>query len=92
MFAYNCSPSFNWQKHLSPAQMEKFQKEVRKSLLFVSLNIPFQLGAMGFKYQFITLAGFHANSFSMFDLARQYKDHGMLAYSALQQQEFAAEK
>ncbi|KAF8385060.1 icl-1, partial [Pristionchus pacificus] len=77
MFAYNCSPSFNWQKHLSPAQMEKFQKE---------------LGAMGFKYQFITLAGFHANSFSMFDLARQYKDHGMLAYSALQQQEFAAEK
>lgn len=47
---------------------------------------------MGFKYQFITLAGFHANSFSMFDLARQYKESGMLAYSALQQNEFDAEK
>ncbi|EGT58826.1 CBN-ICL-1 protein [Caenorhabditis brenneri] len=77
MFAYNCSPSFNWKKHLSPQQMEKFQKE---------------LGAMGFKYQFITLAGFHANSYSMFDLARNYKETGMLAYSALQEGEFAAEK
>ncbi|ETN78985.1 malate synthase A, partial [Necator americanus] len=77
MFAYNCSPSFNWKKHLSPAQMEKFQKE---------------LGALGFKYQFITLAGFHANSFSMFDLARNYKDKGMLAYSQLQEAEFESEK
>ncbi|CAJ0588130.1 unnamed protein product [Cylicocyclus nassatus] len=77
MFAYNCSPSFNWKQHLSPTQMEKFQKE---------------LGALGFKYQFITLAGFHANSFSMFDLARKYKDHGMHAYSELQEQEFEAEK
>ncbi|CAI4222944.1 unnamed protein product [Auanema sp. JU1783] len=77
MFAYNCSPSFNWKKHLSPAQMEKFQKE---------------LGAMGFKYQFITLAGFHANSFSMFDLARNYKEKGMAAYSALQESEFNAEQ
>ncbi|EPB79900.1 malate synthase A, partial [Ancylostoma ceylanicum] len=77
MFAYNCSPSFNWKKHLSPAQMEKFQKE---------------LGALGFKYQFITLAGFHANSYSMFDLARNYKDKGMLAYSQLQEAEFESEK
>ncbi|CAD6198398.1 unnamed protein product [Caenorhabditis auriculariae] len=77
MFAYNCSPSFNWKKHLTPTQMEKFQKE---------------LGAMGFKYQFITLAGFHANSYSMFDLARNYKEHGMLAYSKLQELEFDSEK
>lgn len=77
LFAYNCSPSFNWKKHLSPAQMEKFQKE---------------LGAMGFKYQFITLAGYHANSFSIFDLARGYKERGMAAYSELQQAEFAAEQ
>lgn len=77
MFAYNCSPSFNWRKHLSPAHMEKFQKE---------------LGAMGYKYQFITLAGFHANSFSMFDLARGYKEKGMLAYSNLQEAEFSAEQ
>ncbi|KAK6031648.1 putative malate synthase A [Ostertagia ostertagi] len=77
MFAYNCSPSFNWKQHLSPTQLEKFQKE---------------LGALGFKYQFITLAGFHANSYSMFDLARNYKEKGMLAYSSLQQQEFAAEQ
>lgn len=77
MFAYNCSPSFNWKQHLSPTQMEKFQKE---------------LGAMGFKYQFITLAGYHTNSFSIFDLSRGYKDKGMLAYSNLQEQEFASEK
>ncbi|CAJ0581900.1 unnamed protein product, partial [Mesorhabditis spiculigera] len=77
MFAYNCSPSFNWKQHLSPTQMEKFQKE---------------LGAMGFKYQFITLAGFHANSFSMFDLAKGYKERGMAAYSELQQKEFDAER
>ncbi|KAE9420449.1 hypothetical protein Angca_007372, partial [Angiostrongylus cantonensis] len=77
MFAYNCSPSFNWKKHLSTAQLEKFQKE---------------LGALGFKYQFITLAGFHANSFSMFDLARNYKQTGMLAYSMLQELEFESER
>ncbi|VDO27591.1 unnamed protein product [Haemonchus placei] len=77
MFAYNCSPSFNWKKHLSSSQLEKFQKE---------------LGALGFKYQFITLAGFHANSFSMFDLARNYREKGMLAYSNLQEAEFAAEQ
>ncbi|PIO58869.1 isocitrate lyase family protein [Teladorsagia circumcincta] len=52
----------------------------------------YELGALGFKYQFITLAGFHANSYSMFDLARNYKEKGMLAYSSLQQQEFAAEQ
>ncbi|CAJ0957263.1 unnamed protein product, partial [Mesorhabditis belari] len=77
MFAYNCSPSFNWKQHLAPAQMEKFQKE---------------LGAMGFKYQFITLAGFHANSFSMFDLAKGYRERGMAAYSELQEKEFSAER
>ncbi|TKR87391.1 hypothetical protein L596_011794 [Steinernema carpocapsae] len=77
MFAYNCSPSFNWKKHLSPSAMEKFQKE---------------LGAMGFKYQFITLAGFHANNFSMYDLARNYKERGMAAYSELQEKEFESEK
>ncbi|KAE9548627.1 hypothetical protein FO519_008162 [Halicephalobus sp. NKZ332] len=77
MFAYNCSPSFNWQKHLQRSDMEQFQKE---------------LGKMGFKYQFITLAGFHANNFSIFDLAKNYKERGMAAYSELQEKEFAAEK
>uniref|UniRef100_A0AC35GNE8 Malate synthase n=1 Tax=Panagrolaimus sp. PS1159 TaxID=55785 RepID=A0AC35GNE8_9BILA len=76
MFAYNCSPSFNWQKHLRPSDMEQFQKE---------------LGKMGFKYQFITLAGFHANNFSIFDLAKNYRERGMAAYSELQQKEFGAE-
>uniref|UniRef100_A0A914M481 Malate synthase n=2 Tax=Meloidogyne TaxID=189290 RepID=A0A914M481_MELIC len=77
LFAYNCSPSFNWRQHLRPSDMEKFQRE---------------LGAMGFKYQFITLAGFHTNNFSVFDLARNYKERGMAAYSELQEKEFAAEK
>ncbi|VDK61066.1 unnamed protein product [Anisakis simplex] len=77
MFAYNCSPSFNWRKHLRPVDLEKFQKE---------------LGAMGFKYQFITLAGYHCNSFSIYDLARNYRERGMAAYSELQQQEFDSEK
>ena len=77
MFAYNCSPSFNWQKHLGKSDMEQFQKE---------------LGKMGFKYQFITLAGFHANNFSIFDLARNYRERGMAAYSELQEKEFASEK
>ncbi len=77
MLAYNCSPSFNWAKHMSQQDMEKFQRE---------------LGAMGYKYQFITLAGFHNLSLSTFNLARNYAKDGMKAYSELQQAEFAAEK
>uniref|UniRef100_A0AC35TZ43 Isocitrate lyase n=1 Tax=Rhabditophanes sp. KR3021 TaxID=114890 RepID=A0AC35TZ43_9BILA len=77
LFAYNCSPSFNWKQHLKVSAMENFQSE---------------LGKMGFKYQFITLAGYHANSFSIFDLARGYKSQGMAAYSELQEKEFANEK
>jgi len=76
MLAYNCSPSFNWAKHMDRAAMQKFQRE---------------LGAMGYKYQFITLAGFHNLSHSTFDLARRYKAAGMAAYSELQQEEFASE-
>ena len=76
MLAYNCSPSFNWAKHMGESDMEKFQRE---------------LGAMGYKYQFITLAGFHNLSFTTFNLARGYKERGMAAYSELQQKEFAAE-
>ena len=76
MLAYNCSPSFNWAKHLDEAQMKSFQRE---------------LGAMGYKYQFITLAGFHSLSYATFDLAREYMKDGMAAYSKLQQAEFAAE-
>ena len=76
MLAYNCSPSFNWRKHLDDASIAKFQKE---------------LAAMGYKFQFITLAGFHALNYSMFDLARGYADGGMSAYVALQEKEFAAE-
>ncbi len=74
--AYNCSPSFNWKKHLSDGQIATFQRE---------------LGAMGYKFQFVTLAGFHALNYSMFELARSYRDRGMAAYSELQQAEFAAE-
>ncbi len=77
LLAYNCSPSFNWKKNLDDATIAKFQRE---------------LGAMGYKFQFVTLAGFHALNYAMFDLARQYKDKGMAAYSALQQREFGAEK
>lgn len=77
MLAYNCSPSFNWAKHMSEADMAKFQGE---------------LGAMGYKYQFITLAGFHNLSLTTFNLARNYGKEGMKAYSQLQQAEFAAEK
>ena len=77
LLAYNCSPSFNWKKKLDDATIVKFQRE---------------LGAMGYKFQFITLAGFHALNFSMFELARGYKDSQMSAYVALQEQEFAAEK
>jgi isocitrate lyase len=77
MLAYNCSPSFNWAKHMDEAAMRKFQRE---------------LGAMGYKYQFITLAGFHNLSLTTFELAQAYRDDGMAAYSRLQQAEFAAEK
>ncbi|WP_433223378.1 isocitrate lyase [Dactylosporangium sp. CS-047395] len=76
MLAYNCSPSFNWRKHLDDATIAKFQRE---------------LGHMGYKFQFITLAGFHALNYSMFDLARGYANEGMTAYVALQEREFAAE-
>ena len=76
MLAYNCSPSFNWKKHLDDATIAKFQRE---------------LGAMGFKFQFITLAGFHALNYSMFDLAHGYARTGMSAYVELQEREFASE-
>lgn len=72
--AYNCSPSFNWRKNLDDATIAKFQKE---------------LGAMGYKFQFITLAGFHALNHGMFDLATKYKDAGMAGYVTLQDKEFA---
>jgi len=77
LLAYNCSPSFNWAKKLSADEIASFQKE---------------LGAMGYKFQFVTLAGFHALNFSMFELARQYREEGMSAYSRLQQAEFASEQ
>jgi len=77
LLAYNCSPSFNWAKKLSADEIASFQKE---------------LGAMGYKFQFVTLAGFHALNFSMFELARQYREEGMSAYSRLQQAEFASEE
>ena len=76
LLAYNCSPSFNWKKKLDGATIAKFQRE---------------LGAMGYKFQFVTLAGFHALNYSMFNLARGYRDRGMAAYSELQEAEFAAE-
>jgi isocitrate/methylisocitrate lyase len=74
--AYNCSPSFNWKKHLDDATIAKFQRE---------------LGAMGYKFQFVTLAGFHALNHATFELAQGYRAHGMAAYSRLQQAEFSAE-
>ena len=76
MLAYNCSPSFNWKRHLDDATIARFQRE---------------LGAMGYKFQFITLAGFHALNHSMFELARGYRDEGMSAYVKLQQAEFTNE-
>jgi len=76
LLAYNCSPSFNWKKHLDMATIARFQRE---------------LGAMGYKFQFVTLAGFHALNYSMFSLASGYRERGMAAYSELQQAEFAAE-
>lgn len=77
MMAYNCSPSFNWEANLDKDTIAKFQRE---------------LGAMGYKYQFVTLAGFHSLNHSMFELALGYKDRGMAAYSELQQAEFDSEK
>jgi isocitrate lyase len=76
MLAYNCSPSFNWKKKLDEATIARFQKE---------------LAAMGYKFQFVTLAGFHSLNLSMFDLAQGYKETGMQAYSQLQQREFSCE-
>jgi isocitrate lyase len=77
MMAYNCSPSFNWKRHLSDDQIARFQRE---------------LGAMGYKFQFVTLSGFHAMNYATFELALGYRERGMAAYSDLQQREFAAEK
>jgi len=77
MMAYNCSPSFNWEANLDRATIETYQRE---------------LGAMGYKFQFVTLAGFHQLNFGMFNLALGYRDRGMGAYSELQQAEFASEK
>jgi isocitrate lyase len=77
LLAYNCSPSFNWRKHLSDDDIARFQRE---------------LASMGYKFQFITLAGFHALNHTMFELAREYKTHGMTAYSKLQDAEFASER
>ncbi|MBX3147286.1 MAG: isocitrate lyase [Gemmatimonadales bacterium] len=74
--AYNCSPSFNWEKKLDAATIARFQRE---------------LGAMGYKFQFVTLAGFHALNYGMFELARGYAERGMAAYAELQRAEFAAE-
>ncbi|MDA8107040.1 MAG: isocitrate lyase, partial [Betaproteobacteria bacterium] len=75
MLAYNCSPSFNWKRNLDDATIAKFQRE---------------LGAMGYKFQFITLAGFHALNYSMFELAQGYARNNMSAFVELQQKEFAA--
>jgi isocitrate lyase len=77
MLAYNCSPSFNWKRHLDDETIAKFQKE---------------LAAMGYKFQFITLAGFHALNYSMFTLAQGYRETQMKAYVELQEKEFASEK
>ena len=76
MLAYNCSPSFNWRKKLSPEQIGAFQRSI---------------GAMGYKFQFVTLAGFHSLNHSMFQLARGYRERGMAAYAELQEAEFASE-
>jgi isocitrate/methylisocitrate lyase len=76
MLSYNCSPSFNWRRRLDDATIAKFQRE---------------LGSMGYKFQFITLAGFHALNYSMFELATAYAAEGMPAYVELQEKEFAAE-
>ena len=77
MLAYNCSPSFNWSANLSADDIARFQREI---------------GKMGYKFQFITLAGFHSLNYGMYELARGYKDSGMAAYTELQNAEFAAEE
>jgi isocitrate lyase len=77
MLAYNCSPSFNWRRNLDDDTIARFQKE---------------LAAMGYRFQFVTLAGFHALNHSMFELARGYANEGMTAYVRLQEAEFAAEE
>src|SRR2546422_9688916 len=77
LLAYNCSPSFNWKRHLSEPQLAGFQKE---------------LGAMGYKFQFVTLSGFHALNHAMFTLAQDYQERGMAAYADLQSREFALER
>jgi isocitrate lyase len=77
LLAYNCSPSFNWKKKLDAETIARFQTE---------------LAAMGYKFQFITLAGFHSLNLEMFELARDYKERGMTAYSRLQEREFEREK
>jgi isocitrate lyase len=77
MLAYNCSPSFNWSKHLDAATIARFQDE---------------LGRMGYAFQFVTLAGFHALNLSMFELASGYRERGMAAYATLQDREFALNK
>src|ERR1051325_403575 len=77
LLAYNCSPSFNWKKKLDAEAIAGFQKE---------------LATMGYKFQFVTLAGFHSINLGMFELARGYKESGMAAYSILQENEFAFEK
>src|SRR6188508_48762 len=76
LLAYNCSPSFNWKAKLDEATIASFQRE---------------LGAMGYKFQFVTLAGFHAINHTMFELANDYRDRGMAAYCELQQAEFRSE-
>ncbi len=77
LLAYNCSPSFNWKRHLNEAQLAGFQNE---------------LGAMGYRFQFVTLSGFHALNHAMFTLAQDYKERGMAAYADLQSREFALER
>ena len=77
LLAYNCSPSFNWKSHLSETELLSFHRE---------------LGELGYRFQFITLAGFHTLNFAMFDLARGYRERGMAAYADFQQREFASEE
>lgn len=77
MLAYNCSPSFNWRKFLSESECETFQRE---------------LGALGYRFQFITLAGFHSTNLATFELAESYRQRGMAGYSEMQQREFAAQE
>ena len=77
LLAYNCSPSFNWKKHLSDNEIGTFQKKISE---------------MGYKFQFITLAGFHTQNIAIFELAEKYKAEGMTAYKKIQEREFAREK